>query len=346
VLHPDSDDLALLALGESLGDPVDTHVAHCEICQHEIDSFQQTIGLAELSNYGENAPPVSEHVWQAITAELGLTGSAMTNGDTVTAHRAGGLDATPPEPVDIAPADTAPVDTAPVDTAPVDTAPAGSDPVDTDPVDPDSVDTRQVEVQAPTGVPVLRAVPELTEPRSDASSISPGATPEAGRSASDLPAVAGPPTKRWSRWVTPLAAAVVGIALGAGAVAVLQNRSTADTVEAVEAVAPLKPVPTGPLAAKDGQLLGQADLVASPTGPQVRVNAADLPAADTSAYEVWLFGDNGKMVSLGTLSDGNGSFTVPPGISTQEYRVVDISDEPPDGNPAHSGVSLIRGEFS
>ena len=121
------------------------------------------------------------------------------------------------------------------------------------------------------------------------------------------------------------------------------NRSATDPVEAV---APLTPVPTGPLAGQEGQQLGQADLVASPTGPQVRVDAADLPGVNTTAYEVWLFGGEGKMVSLGTLRDGSGSFTVPPGINPQEYRVVDISDEPPDGNPAHSGVSLVRGEFS
>ena len=59
-----------------------------------------------------------------------------------------------------------------------------------------------------------------------------------------------------------------------------------------------------------------------------------------------MFGNDGKMVSLGTLNDGSGTFTVPQGISTQEYRVVDVSDEPPDGVPTHSGVSMIRGQFS
>ena len=52
------------------------------------------------------------------------------------------------------------------------------------------------------------------------------------------------------------------------------------------------------------------------------------------------------MVSLGTLADGSGSFTVPEGIDTTQYRTVDISDEPPDGNPAHSGISLVRGTFA
>ena len=52
------------------------------------------------------------------------------------------------------------------------------------------------------------------------------------------------------------------------------------------------------------------------------------------------------MVSLGTLSDGFGTFTVPQGIDPQEYRVVDVSDEPPDGNPLTPGISLVRGAFS
>lgn len=326
--HPDPDDLALLALGESLGEPVDTHVADCAICQQEIESFQQTIGLADLSNYGENAPPVSEHVWQAITAELGIGDIAAVSGDrgngAATAERSGFVP-TQPSPVGHNVDRRDQPDVASTD-APV-----------TSIADPNGGGDRPRPELLPPAGPTLRSVPTAA----DSTSVSSPAAPTS-RTSADSPAVVGPGRRR-SRWVAPIAAAVIGIALGAGAVAVLQNRSDPDTVEAV---APLTPVPTGPLAGQDGQQLGQADLVVSPTGPQVRVNAADLPAANSSAYEVWLFGNDGKMVSLGTLADGNGSFTVPPGISTQEYRVVDISDEPPDGNPAHSGVSLIRGEFS
>ena len=156
------------------------------------------------------------------------------------------------------------------------------------------------------------------------------------------PAAPTPLTRRRNRWVAPIAAAVVGIALGAGAVVVVQNRESAVVVDAT---APLTPVQGGPLPPSDGQL-GTAELVTARTGQQVRVDAASLPAAATTAYEVWLFGDDGRMVSLGTLADGSGSFTVPAGIDTTQYRTVDISDEPPDGNPAHSGISLIRGTFT
>jgi hypothetical protein len=38
-----------------------------------------------------------------------------------------------------------------------------------------------------------------------------------------------------------------------------------------------------------------------------------------------------------------GTFTVPPGVSIEEYPVVDISLEPYDGDPGHSHESLLRG---
>ena len=73
--HLDPDDLALLALGENLGDAVDAHVATCATCRDEVESFRLTVGLAELSNYGEDAPQPGEHVWAAIATELGLRGT-------------------------------------------------------------------------------------------------------------------------------------------------------------------------------------------------------------------------------------------------------------------------------
>ena len=75
------------------------------------------------------------------------------------------------------------------------------------------------------------------------------------------------------------------------------------------------------------------------------MTAPALPAIP-GAYEVWLFGNDGRMISLGSLNQGEGTFTVPQGIDTQEYRTIDISDEPPDGIPTHSGISVVRGEFS
>jgi hypothetical protein len=177
----------------------------------------------------------------------------------------------------------------------------------------------------------------LDEPTADAQ---PDA--DAGGLAPPIPLPTTRSRSGWTRWVVPIAAAVVGLALGAGAVILVQNREDAVTVEAI---APLDPVEGGPLPSTDGRL-GTAELVTARSGQQVRVDASGLPPTTAVAYEVWLFGDDGRMVSLGTLADGTGSFTVPAGIDTQQYRTVDISDELPDGNPAHSGISLVRGTFA
>ena len=41
-----------------------------------------------------------------------------------------------------------------------------------------------------------------------------------------------------------------------------------------------------------------------------------------------------------------GEFQVPRGLIDEGYRIVDISVEPDDGDPTHSGVSLARGELA
>jgi hypothetical protein len=182
--------------------------------------------------------------------------------------------------------------------------------------------------------PLLTSVPDLPGPPASEPGPPPAPTPEAPR-----PIAA---RRRLNRWVVPIAAAAVGIALGAGAVVLVQNRENSVTVDAT---ATLTPVQGGPLPPTDGQL-GTAELVTARQGQEVRVDASALPAAAARAFEVWLFGPGGRMVSLGTLADGSGSFTVPAGIDTNEYRTIDVSDEPPDGNPAHSGISLVRGTFA
>jgi hypothetical protein len=64
-------------------------------------------------------------------------------------------------------------------------------------------------------------------------------------------------------------------------------------------------------------------------------------------HEVWLINTDGKrMVSVGLLGPSGGRFDVPKRLLDEGYRIVDISVEPDDGNPAHSGDSVARGELS
>lgn len=67
--------------------------------------------------------------------------------------------------------------------------------------------------------------------------------------------------------------------------------------------------------------------------------------SDSDAYrEVWLIAaDASGLVGLGVLEGAEGRFTVPDDVDLAEYSLVDVSEEPLDGDPAHSGDSIVRG---
>jgi Anti-sigma-K factor rskA len=70
-----------------------------------------------------------------------------------------------------------------------------------------------------------------------------------------------------------------------------------------------------------------------------------LPDEPLSGFrEVWVgSSDLSRMVSLGVLGDQAGVFVIPSGLDLGQYPVVDISNEPYDGVPAHSADSIARG---
>lgn len=145
------------------------------------------------------------------------------------------------------------------------------------------------------------------------------------------------PSSRFRRRSLALAAsvaAVLGIGAGVGGTLLLTSH---DDKPAVEAVIRLEP-----LQGKTGD--GSADLVRSGAGNELKVAAAGLDAT-SGFYEVWLINTDGKrMVSLGVLNPrAGGTFQIPAELTTQGYRIVDISLEPDDGNPEHSHDSIIRG---
>jgi hypothetical protein len=72
-----------------------------------------------------------------------------------------------------------------------------------------------------------------------------------------------------------------------------------------------------------------------------------LPEEKLSGFrEVWMgSADLSRMVSLGVLGQANQAFVLPGGIDLAEYPVLDISNEPYDGDPAHSADSIARGKL-
>ncbi|MEJ6554868.1 anti-sigma factor [Microbacterium esteraromaticum] len=91
---------------------------------------------------------------------------------------------------------------------------------------------------------------------------------------------------------------------------------------------------------------GSADLERGRDGALNLVVTTDIDPTSDGYREVWLIrGDGGALISLGLLDGASGSFAVPGDIDLDEYRLVDISAEPADGDPAHSGDSIVRGEL-
>lgn len=142
------------------------------------------------------------------------------------------------------------------------------------------------------------------------------------------------PRRRTSRaWLAVAAAAglVVG---GAGATAWWQGRADDSTLVAS---AVLEPLP-------GWTETGTAQVRTAPDGSRSLVVDLDAAPAGEGFLEVWLLRpDVSGLVSLGTLDGTSGTFALPAGLDLAEFPVVDVSDEPLDGEPAHSGVSVVRG---
>lgn len=205
---------------------------------------------------------------------------------------------------------------------------------------PATADTRATPAPTEQDPRDFQRAPGRAGPR--AGSPTPASSPTMSAS---RPIDTAPPGRRGSflqRAALPLAAAVAGLLIGGGAVGWwLSGRSTSDPVATatVLAVSPLGPID----AVGDGRF-GRAELIGTDAGPALQVDAAGLPSV-AGDYQVWLLGDAGRMVSLGVLHEGSGTFAVPDHLDLNRYRTVDISDEPDDGNPLHSGVSIARGEL-
>jgi len=151
-------------------------------------------------------------------------------------------------------------------------------------------------------------------------------------------------TRRTRPVVWAAAAAVVGLGIGSLTTWALV-RPDDPPPAAVEVVrtADLEPLPDGGATAA-----GTARLLQTTDGNQlVEVSAPGLGPA-TGYFEVWLIRPNStQMLSLGVLLAGDvGEFTVPASALEDGYTWVDVSDEPDDGQPTHSGASVLRGELA
>ena len=159
---------------------------------------------------------------------------------------------------------------------------------------------------------------------------------EPAEAAGAAPAGVVTPIRRraWIGWVAAGAAALV-------VVGVVLTQVLAPAPSTVLAAAELEAFPQWPGASGTAVVEQEAD------GTRVVRVDFEAPGDDEGFHEVWLItSDATKLVSLGVVQGTTGTFVIPDGIDLAEYDLVDISAEPYDGDPAHSGDSIVRGELS
>jgi hypothetical protein len=133
-----------------------------------------------------------------------------------------------------------------------------------------------------------------------------------------------------TQWFLAAAAAVVVVAIGAWLV-----DSSADG--------------SSVLAAGDLERLGAAgegsvQLVERDGSLRLELDTRDVDP-DDGFVEVWIIDTEvERLVSLGPLRE-DGQYELPDGLDPEAFPIVDVSVEPFDGDPAHSGDSRLRGQL-
>ena len=132
-------------------------------------------------------------------------------------------------------------------------------------------------------------------------------------------------------WIVGAAAAIL---VATAAIVVWSNRSSDETV----------------VATTDLEVLGDAgpasaELVDQDGSLQLRLTTTRVSPGDGFA-EVWLInGDVTELISLGPLRP-DGLYDLPAGVDPTAFPIVDVSYEQFDGNPTHSGDSVLRGTLT
>lgn len=140
--------------------------------------------------------------------------------------------------------------------------------------------------------------------------------------------------RRRSRALTLTAAGLLLVVAGGAVVALTSGGDYGDKSSKKQASSfpPARPLQALP----GGKAKGTASLDRGRLGLQV----SGLTSARRGFYEVWLYNSVGDARSIGRLRKGRLNVKLPSGAS--RYRLVDVSREPRDGNPNHSGASVVR----
>jgi anti-sigma-K factor RskA len=160
-----------------------------------------------------------------------------------------------------------------------------------------------------------------------------------------LPPLPGLARRRRFAWPSPrpwvaITGAAAVLAAGVAIGALVSRDGGADAPPQGPALALARLGDAGPSAR------GVARVLDGPDGT-LRVQVTGLaPSAGGDFYELWLMDDADRLVSLGAFrvpASGSAEVDVPLPVPVGDFHFIDVSREPEDGNPAHSGDSVLRG---
>lgn len=142
-------------------------------------------------------------------------------------------------------------------------------------------------------------------------------------------------TRRRGRMLFALAASIAAVLVIAGVWNLVRTQQPVEIASAT-----LDAFPDHPDA------VGTAEVTELSDGERtLTVSIDDFDESD-GFREVWLItADASDLVSLGELDGKKGTFVVPADVDLRDFVLVDVSQEPRDGNPAHSGDSIVRGQL-
>lgn len=96
----------------------------------------------------------------------------------------------------------------------------------------------------------------------------------------------------------------------------------------------------------EGAPSGSAEVVEVDGRQRLHVELSEHADAGDGYIEVWLLRpDVSGMITVGVLDGQSGDFVLPEGVDLGAFPVVDLSREHLDGDPAHGGDSIVRGEL-
>jgi anti-sigma-K factor RskA len=324
VRHCDEETLSLLALGESAPADVEAHVAGCARCGGQLAALRRVVITARTPD--RQADPVNGAIFDQMDVNAAIQPVAPPPRVWDQIAAATGV-RTAPRPAEVARHAAAGVPASELFAEPV--AEPSAEPIP----------------EPSTGSIPEPSTGSIAEPSTGPTPGDQVAGPAMERA---RPAAAGLPVptqrSRSRSWTSRLDPRLLGIAAGCLIVGLLggvigTRLLTDDAAPGAPVVAAtrLDGLPAAPSAS------GRANVVQDAQGRTLDLDVRKLGPAD-GFYEVWLIDPTvTKMVPIGVLSGTEGRFTLPDGVNLADYPVVDVSVEPLDGNPVHSGKSVLRG---